>query len=71
MTVSTCITAIHVWYSVQSSNYFGIPPPSARVWEKIAESMQTVARNTKGLKAKVASWAKGVGLRANFNKQTG
>ena len=47
--------------------FLGVP----RVWEKIAESMQMVARDVKGIKAKVASWAKGVGLKANYNRQTG
>ncbi len=42
-----------------------------RVWEKVAESMQMVARSTTGLKAKIASWAQGVGLKANITKQTG
>ena len=42
-----------------------------RVWEKIAESMQAVARNTRGLKAKIASWAKGVGLKGNYRRQMG
>lgn len=42
-----------------------------RVWEKIAESMQLVARNTTGLKAKISQWAKGVGLKGNLQKQLG
>lgn len=41
-----------------------------RVWEKIAESMQLVARNTTGLKSRIASWAKGVGYKGNISKQT-
>lgn len=52
---------------VHPTIFLGVP----RVWEKIAESMQMVARNTRGFKAKVASWAKGVGLRANYTKQSG
>jgi len=48
-----------------------ICPLSYRVWEKIAESMQMVARSTTGLKAKVASWAQGLGLKANLKKQSG
>lgn len=42
-----------------------------RVWEKISESMQLVARNTTGLKAKISQWAKGVGLKGNLQKQMG
>lgn len=42
-----------------------------RVWEKIAETMQAVGRNTRGLKSKVASWAKGVGLKGNYRRQMG
>ena len=33
--------------------------------------MQAVARNTRGLKAKIASWAKGVGLKGNYRRQMG
>lgn len=42
-----------------------------RVWEKIAESMQLIARNTKGIKSHISQWAKGVGLKGNLHKQMG
>lgn len=34
--------------------FFGVP----RVWEKIAEKMQALGRQTQGLKKKIATWAK-------------
>ncbi|XP_064390607.1 long-chain-fatty-acid--CoA ligase ACSBG2-like isoform X3 [Halichondria panicea] len=52
---------------VRPTIFLGVP----RVWEKIAESMQLVSMNTSGFKAKVASWAKGLGLKANLRKQSG
>ena len=44
---------------------------SIRVWDKIAESMQLIARNTTGIKARISQWAKGVGLKGNLSKQLG
>ncbi|XP_019857705.1 PREDICTED: long-chain-fatty-acid--CoA ligase ACSBG2-like [Amphimedon queenslandica] len=52
---------------VHPTIFLGVP----RVWEKISESMQLVARNTTGLKAKISQWAKGVGLKGNLQKQLG
>lgn len=37
--------------------FFGVP----RVWEKFQEAMLAVGRNTTGIKASIASWAKGRG----------
>ena len=42
-----------------------------RVWEKVAEGIQLVMRNNKGLKARLFSWAKDVGLKGNYAKQSG
>ena len=42
-----------------------------RVWEKIAEGMQLVANSLTGLKARISSWAKTVGLKGNHNKMAG
>jgi long-chain-fatty-acid--CoA ligase ACSBG len=41
------------------------------VWEKIAESMQLVASSHSGLKSRISSWAKNIGFRANYTKQSG
>ena len=35
------------------------------------EKMQDVGRTTTGIKKKIATWAKGVGLRANKNIEKG
>ena len=40
-----------------------------RVWERAAEAMQLLSQDSNGLKAKISSWAKGVGLKANLTKQ--
>lgn len=50
-----------------TSNRYG----KRRVWEKIAEGMQLVASNITGLKARISSWAKGIGLRGNHSKMEG
>ena len=44
---------------------------SHRVWEKISESMQLVASSHSGLKSRISSWAKNIGFRANYTKQSG
>ena len=41
------------------------------MWEKIAEGMQLVASNITGLKARISTWAKGIGLKGNHNKMEG
>ena len=41
------------------------------MWEKVAEGIQLVMRNNRGLKAKLFSWAKDVGLKGNYARQTG
>ena len=46
-------------------------PPPHRVWEKIAEGIQLIGRNTKGLKKRLSSWAKGIGYKGNYAKQSG
>lgn len=42
-----------------------------RVFEKIEESLKGIGANTKGIKKKLADWAKGVALRGNQNKEAG
>ncbi|XP_028411292.1 long-chain-fatty-acid--CoA ligase ACSBG2-like [Dendronephthya gigantea] len=42
-----------------------------RVWEKIMEKLQTIGRSTTGMKKKISTWAKGVGLRGNMNLEQG
>ena len=42
-----------------------------RVWEKIGESIQLVVSSQSGLKSRIASWAKGVGFKGNYTKQSG
>jgi len=44
---------------VKPTFFLGVP----RVWEKIAEKMQAVGRNTKGLKKMIVTWAKGRALK--------
>lgn len=47
--------------------FLGVP----RVWEKIYEKMQLVARNNGPIKSWIASWAKAQGLFYNMNKMNG
>lgn len=47
--------------------FVGVP----RVWEKIFERMQSVARNNGMIKSWIASWAKAQGLYYNLNKLKG
>jgi long-chain-fatty-acid--CoA ligase ACSBG len=42
---------------VRPTIFFGVP----RVWEKIAEKMQAIGRQTTGLKKSLSAWAKGQG----------
>lgn len=42
-----------------------------RVWEKIMEKLQEVGRNTTGVKKRISTWAKGVGLRGQMNIEKG
>lgn len=58
---------IQTMREVRPTIFLGVP----RVWEKIAEGMQLVASNITGLKARISSWAKGIGLRGNHNKMEG
>lgn len=46
---------------VRPTSFFGVP----RVWEKMSERMQEVAKKTKGLKREIGAWAKGIGLKGN------
>ncbi|XP_063869884.1 long-chain-fatty-acid--CoA ligase ACSBG2-like isoform X4 [Scylla paramamosain] len=50
---------------VRPTRFLGVP----RVWEKIHEKMMEVGRKTTGVKKSIATWAKSVGLEANFRKQ--
>ncbi|XP_066603794.1 very long-chain-fatty-acid--CoA ligase bubblegum isoform X2 [Prorops nasuta] len=47
--------------------FLGVP----RVWEKIYEKMQEVARNNGPIKTWIANWAKAQGLQYNMNKMNG
>lgn len=47
--------------------FLGVP----RVWEKIYEKMQTIARNNGKLKTWISTWAKAQGLKYNMNKMNG
>ena len=42
-----------------------------RVWEKIMEKLQEAGRSTTGMKKRISTWAKGVGLRGNMNIEKG
>ena len=64
------LTGIQIWFAqpdalrgslgatlkeVRPSVFFGVP----RVWEKIYDKMQQVAKSTTGIKKKLSTWAKG------------
>ncbi|XP_014609244.1 PREDICTED: long-chain-fatty-acid--CoA ligase ACSBG2 isoform X1 [Polistes canadensis] len=53
--------------AVKPTAFLGVP----RVWEKIYEKMQLVARNNSRVKTWIASWAKAQGLLYNMNKMNG
>ena len=42
-----------------------------RVWEKIAEKLREVGKQTKGCKKKISTWAKRVGLKGNMEMMNG
>lgn len=44
---------------------------AVRVWEKIMAKLQEAGRSTTGMKKRVSSWAKGVGLRGHMNLEKG
>jgi long-chain-fatty-acid--CoA ligase ACSBG len=46
-------------------------PVYSRVWEKIMEKLQELGRSTTGMKKRISTWAKGVGLRGNMNIEEG
>lgn len=52
---------------IRPTMFLGVP----RVWEKIAEKMQAMGAKTKGLKKKLAGWAKAKGLEYGINCQIG
>ncbi len=53
---------------VRPTAFLGVP----RVWEKMQEKMQEIARqNPSNLRKKIAAWAKDVGLRGNLSKMKG
>ena len=58
-------------YMTLSNFFLSLSLINHRVWEKVAEGIQLVMRNNKGLKARLFSWAKDVGLKGNYAKQSG
>lgn len=58
---------LHTMKEVRPTIFLGVP----RVWEKIGESIQVVVSSQRGLKSKIASWAKHVGFKGNYTKQSG
>lgn len=48
---------------VHPTNFLGVP----RVWEKMQEGMKEVGAKSSVMKKKIADWAKGIGLEANYN----
>ena len=52
---------------VRPTSILGVP----RVWEKIAEKMKEIGKNTTGLKRRIAMWAKDIGYRGNISLQSG
>lgn len=52
---------------VKPTIFLGVP----RVWEKIAEKMKKIGAQTKGLKKKIATWAKSKGLEHQIDCQLG
>lgn len=53
--------------AIKPTVFLGVP----RVWEKIAEKMKAVGASTKGLKKKIATFAKAKGLEHSMNCQIG
>ncbi|CAL7946117.1 unnamed protein product [Xylocopa violacea] len=60
-------TLIDTLHEVRPTEFLGVP----RVWEKIYEKMQSVARNNGIVKTWIASWAKSKALHYNLNKLDG
>ncbi|MGM0577495.1 MAG: AMP-dependent synthetase/ligase [Myxococcota bacterium] len=52
---------------VRPTYFLGVP----RVWEKIQAKIMAAGAETQGLKKKIATWAKGVGLRGGYAEQNG
>ncbi|KAI8499360.1 medium-chain fatty acid-CoA ligase [Branchiostoma belcheri] len=52
---------------VRPTALLGVP----RVWEKIADKLQAIGRESRGMKKKIGTWAKGIGLAGNMNIMKG
>jgi long-chain-fatty-acid--CoA ligase ACSBG len=52
---------------VRPTVFFGVP----RVWEKIAEKMQAIGKETTGIKKSISTWAKGCGAEKTARAQFG
>lgn len=52
---------------VRPTVFLGVP----RVWEKFVDGIKSAGRQSGSLKKKIAIWAKGVGLKGNYNRMNG
>ncbi|XP_072521412.1 long-chain-fatty-acid--CoA ligase ACSBG2-like [Salminus brasiliensis] len=52
---------------VRPTSFLGVP----RVWEKMQEAMQAIGAKSSVMKKRIADWAKGIGLQANYNIMNG
>ena len=69
----------HVWFAesldrfadnlreVRPTLFFGVP----RVWEKIQATIQAAGATSGGLKRRIATWARGLGLAGGYAEQRG
>ncbi|XP_069482840.1 long-chain-fatty-acid--CoA ligase ACSBG2-like isoform X1 [Ambystoma mexicanum] len=60
-------TLVSTLQEVRPTTFFGVP----RVWEKIQEKMKDMGSKSSFIKQKISSWAKKIGLGANYNRMNG
>ena len=58
---------MNTWKEIRPTGVLGVP----RVWEKMAEKLQDIGRQTTGIKKSLATWAKGVGYKGVYAKMNG